>query len=263
MKGTKIHDFILEVHWRGLSIPQIAKPVSVHTPDIPSPEKWAEPLEDTLLQVEQVIIYWSHTLKVMERNYSATEHEALGVKEALVKFQPFIEGERGIVTTDHAMLMWAQTYENANRRLVAWGTVFGVFPGLNIIHRVGEVHSNIDPLSRLPRIPPHQSPAVDRSQPIQDAISEQPIRAWESVIKEPALKATFLATTWEEVLESSPEDPTAWAVTRREAKEVKLKGVEEKEEDKQKEGQKGPLRPHRVPQLPWDVVSLNLITGLP
>src|SRR5260370_39234132 len=25
MKGTKIHNFILEAHWRGLSIPQIAK----------------------------------------------------------------------------------------------------------------------------------------------------------------------------------------------------------------------------------------------
>ena len=83
------------------------------------------------------------------------------------------------------------------------------------------------------------------------------------MIKEPALKATFLATMWEEVLELSPEDPTAWAVTRREAKEVKSKGAEEKEEDKQKEGQKGPLRPHRMPQLPWDVASLDLITGLP
>src|SRR5260370_4328344 len=201
----------------------------------------------------------------MERNYSATECEALGVKEALVKFQPFIKGERGIITMDHAVLMWAQTYENANRRLAAWGMVFGVFPGLNIIHRAGEVHLNIDPLSRLPRIRIllHQSPAIDRLQPIWDAISGQPIRAWESVIKAPAPKATFLVTMWEEVLELSPEDPTAWAVTRREAKEVKLKGAEEKEEDKQKEGQKGPLRPHRMPQLPWDVASLDLITGLP
>ena len=28
-------------------------------------------------------------------------------------------------------------------------------------------------------------------------------------------------------------------------------------------GKKGSLRPHRVPQLPWDVISLNLISGLP
>src|SRR5260370_20055884 len=28
-------------------------------------------------------------------------------------------------------------------------------------------------------------------------------------------------------------------------------------------GKKGLLRPHRLPQLPWDVISLDLITGLP
>ena len=43
----------------------------------------------------------------MERNYSAMEHGALGVKEALVKLQLFIEGERNIIITDHTVLMWA------------------------------------------------------------------------------------------------------------------------------------------------------------
>ena len=43
----------------------------------------------------------------MERNYLATEHGALGIKEALVKLQLFIEGERNIVITDHAALRWA------------------------------------------------------------------------------------------------------------------------------------------------------------
>src|SRR6266478_8840175 len=240
MKGTKIHDFALEAHQRGLSIPWIAKLASTHTPDVPPPRQWAQPLEDTMLQVEQVIVYWSHTLKPAERNYSATECEALGVKEALVKFQPFIKGERNIVITDHATLVWAQTYKNTNRRLVAWGTVFGAFPGLDIVHRAGKVHSNIDPLSRLPRILLHQSPAIDETQPISDVISEQPIKAWETVIKEPALKATFLVTTWEEMLEVSPEDPSAWVVTRKQVREPGLKKGEVKKEEwaEQKGGQK-------------------------
>src|SRR6266478_8157490 len=239
MKGTKIHDFTLEAHQRGLSIPQIAKLASTHTPDVPPPRQWAQPLEDTTLQVEQVIVYWSCTLKPAERNYSATEHEALGVKEALVKFQPFIKGERNIVITDHATLVWAQTYKNTNRRLVAWGTVFGAFPGLDIVHRAGKVHSNVDPLSRLPRIPLHQSPAIDKTKPISDAISEQPIKAWESVIKEPALKATFMVTTWEDMLEASPEDLSAWAVTRRQVRESGKDRREVKRELAEwKEGQK-------------------------
>src|SRR5260370_4819356 len=116
MKGTKIHDFISESHRRSLSVPRIAKPASTRTPDIPSPGQWAQPLEDTIIQVERVIAYWSRTLKPAERNYSTIEHEALGVKEALIKFQPFIEGERNIIITDHAALVSAQTYTNANRR---------------------------------------------------------------------------------------------------------------------------------------------------
>jgi hypothetical protein len=60
-------------------------------------------------------------MKPAEKNYSATEREALGAKEALVKFQPFIEGERIILVTDHAALQWARVYENANQRLAAWG----------------------------------------------------------------------------------------------------------------------------------------------
>ena len=165
-------------------------------------------------------------MKPVERNYSITEHEALGVKEALIKFQPFIEGERNIIIMDHAVLVWAQMHENANRRLVAWGTVFGAFPGLDIVHRAGKVHSNVDPLSRLPRIPLHQSPAVDGTHLISDTITEQPIKAWESIIKEPALKATFLGVTWEDMLEASP-DPSAWMVTRRKMRESKLREVEE------------------------------------
>ena len=99
-----------------------------------------------------------------------------------------------------------------------WGTVFGAFPGLDIVHQAGKVHSNVDPLSRLQRILLHQSPAVNETYPISGVISEQPIRAWESISEEPALKVSFIAVTWEDLLEASLEDPAAWAITRREGK---------------------------------------------
>ncbi len=213
-------------------------------------------------------------MKPVERNYSTTECEALGVKEALIKFQPFIEGERNIVITDHAALVWAWMYKNTNRRLVAWGTVFGAFPGLDIVHRAGKVHSNMDPLSRLPRIPPHQSPAVNETHPISESIAEQPIKAWESIIKEPALKATFLAVTWEDMLEASPEDPSAWMVMRRKARELSLKEqrVEEKGNNKQKGGlreakemssrekEKGANMQRKVEQRPGQLV-VSIVRG--
>jgi RNase H-like domain found in reverse transcriptase len=122
-----------------------------------------------------------------------TEREALGVKEALVHFQPFIEGEKNIMITDHAALQWARTYENANRCLAAWGAVFAAYPGLDIVHRVGIVHSNVDPLSRLPQIPPHQSPVEDKSPALLSPLPAQPIFTWEDVVeRKPAEQAAFL-----------------------------------------------------------------------
>ena len=101
-----------------------------------------------MVHVECIIAYWSRTFKDTELRYSTTEHEALGAKEGLVKFQPFIEGEHILLIADHAALQWAHTYKNANQRLVAWGAVFSAYsPKLEIIHRPGRVHSNVDPLS--------------------------------------------------------------------------------------------------------------------
>lgn len=102
-----------------------------------------------------------------------TEREALAAKEGLVKFQPFIEGEKVLLITDHSALQWARTYENSNRRLAAWGAVFSAYmPNLEIIHRAGRVHSNVDPLSCLPRAPPdHISPPHDKELTIKTDFS--------------------------------------------------------------------------------------------
>ena len=152
--------------------------------------------------------YWSRSCKSPERNYSATEREALAAKDGLVRFQPFIEGERVILITDHAALQWARTYENANRRLAAWGAVFAAYmPNLDIVHRAGRAHSNVDPLSRLPRLPPpHDSPVRDASQPI---VTDQDRQAAveDEASRRPAPRLTAAVAEvrqWAEVLEDIP-----------------------------------------------------------
>ena len=129
------------------------------------------------------------------------EREALGAKEALVKFQPFIEGELITLITDHAALQWARVYKNANRRLAAWGAVFAAYPGLKIVHRPGRVHSNVDPLSRLPRIPQHHSPMRDDVIPISADERKRKIaqEAEDRIGKSWAQKAAFAVWWWEDM----------------------------------------------------------------
>lgn len=62
------------------------------------------------------------------------EKEALALKEGLIKFHAYIEGEDLIAITDHAALAWSNTFQNVNRRLLTWGTVFATYPDLKIIH---------------------------------------------------------------------------------------------------------------------------------
>ncbi|THH19755.1 hypothetical protein EUX98_g8715 [Antrodiella citrinella] len=130
--------------------------VSKNASDIPKPGTWADSFEDTTVHIERVIAYWSRILKSPERNYSPTEREALALKEGLIKFQSLIEGEQIFGITDHAALTWSKTFQNVNRRLLTWGTVFAAYPGLRIIHRAGRIHSNVDPISRLRRRVPMQ-----------------------------------------------------------------------------------------------------------
>ena len=93
------------------------------------------------------------------------------------KFQPYIEGESILAVMDHAALTWSKTFQNVNRWLLTWGTVFATYPKLQIVHRAGHIHSNVDPISRLcQRIPYQQGPMVDATQHISLELSEDPLK---------------------------------------------------------------------------------------
>ena len=169
LQGTRLYERLQKAYETGELVPKIPISLSSSLADDKAHQEWGASLDDTVVYVERVISYWSRSVRSAETRYSATEREALAAKEGLVKFQPFIEGEKILLVTDHAALQWARTYENANRRLAAWGAVFSAYaPGLEIIHRPGRKHSNVDPLSRLPRvIPAFTSPLRDESLSIQ------------------------------------------------------------------------------------------------
>jgi hypothetical protein len=80
--------------------------------------------------------------------------------------------------------------------------VFAAYPGLKIVHRAGRIHSNVDPLSRLPRILPHNSPTCDdipAIPPDQDKVDcAQTAEDKDTFTR--AKKAVFTALWWEDVI---------------------------------------------------------------
>lgn len=163
LKGTKAYEAATKAFQKKEPPPKFTTAISTKVRDDVNVQSWDDQFDDTIVYVERVISYWSRTFKSAETRYSTTEREALVAKEGLIRFQPYIEGEVILLVTDHAALQWARTYENANRRLAAWGAIFSAYsPCLEIIHRPGRVHSNVDPLSRLERwTPGHLSPEKD------------------------------------------------------------------------------------------------------
>lgn len=157
-------------------IPDLVTHLVKQNLDVPQQGEWDKDFENTTVYVERVVAYWSRVLQSAERNYSPTEREALALKEGLIKFQPYLEGEKIFAITDHAALTWSRTFQNVNRRLLTWGLVFSAFPNMKIIHQAGRVHSNVDPVSRLRcRIPPQESPLDDEVNPLKLKTTEDPL----------------------------------------------------------------------------------------
>ncbi len=166
LKGTRVYDKLKKAFNKKEPIPNLVIQISKNDTDVPENGDWNSDFETTVVHVERVIAYWSRSLKTAEKNYSPTEREALALKDGLIKFQSFVEGEKVLAITDHAALTWARTYQNVNRRLLTWGTVFAAYPETKIVHRAGRIHSNVDPISRLRRrVPLQEGPASDPSIP--------------------------------------------------------------------------------------------------
>lgn len=206
LKGTKAYERLEKAYQQSDDVPNFVVKVSTKTKDHKFKDSWGDTLDKSEIHVERVIAYWSRSFKNAETRYSATKREALAAKEGLIRFQPYIEGEKIILITDHAALQWAKTYENANRRLAAWGAVYSAFaPGLEIVHRPGRAHSNVDPLSRLPRAPPeHTSPLRDSTRPLR-LDSEEAEELERASERAPAQRATFAQRieNWDDVLVES------------------------------------------------------------
>jgi len=114
LQGTCIYEKCEKAFLAGELVPSLVIQVSKSNNDVPPSEPWGTTLEETWVYIKRVIAYWSRILKAAERNYSPTEREALALKEGLIKFQPYMEGETILAITDHAALQWSKTFQNVN-----------------------------------------------------------------------------------------------------------------------------------------------------
>lgn len=129
-----------------LACPDFTLPFSVHT------DASDVGIGGMLTQIfdgeEHPIAYYSRSLNRQERNYSATEKEALAVVNVVEHFRPYLEGHKPFkIITDHASLKWFLNLKNPTGRLERWGCRLSPYNFI-IEHRRGSENIVPDALSR-------------------------------------------------------------------------------------------------------------------
>lgn len=135
-----------------LACPDFSRPFSVHC------DASSFGIAGALTQVlddghEHPIAFASRSLNKAERNYSATEREALAVVFSVEHFRPYLEGGPQFkVVTDHSSLKWFFNLTNPTGRLARWGCRLSPYDFV-VEHRKGKDNVVPDALSRaVPKV---------------------------------------------------------------------------------------------------------------
>ena len=97
--------------------------------------------------VERPIAFFSRVLNPTQRNYCTTRGELLAVICALKHFRHYLLNQKVILRTGHYSLMWLKTFKRSEGILARWVETLAEFD-LEIEHRPGRLHNNVDEVSR-------------------------------------------------------------------------------------------------------------------
>jgi hypothetical protein len=92
-------------------------------------------------------MYGSRSLKGAEIHYGITEKECLAVVWAVKQCRVYIYGMTTTIVTDHSALKWLLNIPEPTGRLARWALFLSNYQ-IDIIHRKGNLHTNVDVLSR-------------------------------------------------------------------------------------------------------------------
>jgi hypothetical protein len=96
---------------------------------------------------EHLIHFVSKQLTSIEKNYIVTELEGPKVIFSLKKFRHYLLGYKAKIVTDHKALTYLVNKPNPNGRLARWLFLMEEFD-IDIVHRPGRRHGNVDDLTR-------------------------------------------------------------------------------------------------------------------
>ncbi|CAF0979309.1 unnamed protein product, partial [Brachionus calyciflorus] len=95
------------------------------------------------------IAHWSRQLIKSEKNYSATEKEALAFVVAMEHFRVYLYGSDVLVCTNHQPLKWMMNVKDPQPRVARWIVRLSEY-SFRIEYRPGKLNGNADSLSRWP-----------------------------------------------------------------------------------------------------------------
>jgi hypothetical protein len=105
---------------------------------------------ETILK-ERVICYGSIGTNKTQRNYGATQLELLAVVWALKTYRHYLLGAPFRLESDHRAFIWLLKQQNVSGIIARWIMIMQEFT-INLAYKPGVIHSNVDGLSRTPRV---------------------------------------------------------------------------------------------------------------
>ncbi|GJP31427.1 hypothetical protein CLOM_g12258 [Closterium sp. NIES-68] len=187
----------------------------------------------------QPIAYLSKKLHGAELNYPIHDKKALAIVIAFKAWRCYLEGRRTTVYTDHCSLKYLKTQPNLSRRQVRWIDFLEAHFHYDIVYKPG-----------------HKNKAEALSRPAH-------VAAIQIEGMNPLLKGLFTHG-----YAIDPEIPLAekrhllqWTVTSQDVQKFVTSCDTCQRMKSSKQRKAGLLQPLPVPEQPWQVVSLDFITG--
>ena len=250
-----------------------------------------------LLQSGQPIAFTSKKFTPAERNYTTGEQELLGVIHALREWRCYLEGPHDVqIVTDHHPLIYLKTQPTLSRRQARWLEFLSRFH-LTWVHRAGKLNV-ADALSRHPLL---TAAAVTTRKSLRarilagyakdpwfrdplntDQLEHDSHGYWLKTMADGRKRVAVpdVGTLRKELVSRCHGGPLAghpgktrttelvqrahWWPTLVADVEAFVASCEQCQRNKPRSGKPpGLLQPLPIPDMPWDSVAMDFVTGLP